>query len=285
MTNLLKIEKISGNEKNDPLWKHAMLFPAINPIALQLGPLTVRWYGLAYVVGLLGWWRYSLWLTKKFSKVSHDLINDYLGWAVIGVVLGGRLGFVLFYNPSKYMADPLKIFQVWEGGMSFHGGLLGIILATLIYTYRRGINCLNFSDLAVCGVPIGLFFGRLANFINGELFGRITEVSWGIQFPYGGPYLRHPSQLYEAFSEGFLLFILLFYGALFTRWPHRQGLLTGIFLIGYATSRMTCEVFREPDFFLGYFAGGFTMGQILSLPVLGFGIFLSVRALVRKENA
>lgn len=262
-----------------------MVFPSINPIAFHIGPLTIRWYGLAYVVGILGWWRYSLWLTKKFSTINRALIDDYLSWAVVGVVLGGRLGYVFFYKPAKYLAHPLEIFQVWEGGMAFHGGLLGIIIATALYTQRRGVGFLNFSDLAVCGVPIGLFFGRIANFINGELFGRITDVPWGVRFPYGGPYLRHPSQLYEAFAEGFLLFILLFYGALFTRWPHRCGLLTGLFLSGYATSRIVCEYFREPDVFLGYLVGGLTMGQVLSLPVFGFGLFLSIRALIKRENA
>lgn len=262
-----------------------MPFPLIDPVAFHLGPLAIHWYGLAYVVGILGWWQYSLWLTNKFPLIDRKTVDDYLGWAVVGVILGGRLGYVLFYNPQKYFADPLEIFQVWKGGMAFHGGLLGVVIATAIYTVRRGILFLNFSDLACCGVPIGLFFGRLANFINGELYGRVTDVSWGIIFPQGGPLPRHPSQLYEAATEGLLLFILLSIGAIFTRWPHRRGLLTGIFLTGYALARMGSECFREPDTFLGYFAGGFTMGQILSLPVLGFGLFLSVRALLRKENA
>lgn len=262
-----------------------MYFPNINPIAFQVGPFAVHWYGLAYVVGILGWWQYSLWLTKKFPYIIRQLIDDYLVWAVLGVIVGGRLGYVLLYNPSKYMANPLEIFQVWKGGMAFHGGLLGVVIATAIYAKRRGIYFLNFSDLACCGVPIGLFFGRLANFVNGELYGRVADIPWGIVFPQGGPLQRHPSQLYEAFSEGLLLFVLLSFGALYTRWPHRRGLLTGIFLTGYALARMTAECFREPDVFLGYFSGGFTMGQILSLPVLGFGLFLSIRALLREENA
>jgi len=262
-----------------------MVFPQINPIAFQIGPLAVHWYGLAYVAGILGWWQYSLWLTKKFPHVDRKLVDDYLVWAIFGVILGGRLGYVLFYKPSQYMANPLEIFQVWKGGMAFHGGLLGVVIATAIYSYRRGIYFLNFSDLACCGVPIGLFFGRLANFINGELYGRITDGSWGIVFPQGGPFPRYPSQLYEAFLEGIILFVLLTYGALFTRWPHRRGLLTGVFLTGYALARMTAECFREPDAFLGYFAGLITMGQILSVPVLAFGVFLSLRAILREENA
>lgn len=262
-----------------------MYFPNINPIAFQVGPFAIHWYGLAYVVGILGWWQYSLWLTKRFPAMSRQLIDDYLVWAVVGVIVGGRFGYIIFYNPSKYMANPLEVLQVWKGGMAFHGGLLGVVIATALYAKRRGIYFLNFSDLACCGVPIGLFFGRLANFVNGELYGRITDVSWGIIFPQGGPLSRHPSQLYEAFAEGFFLFILLGVGALFTRWPHRRGLLTGIFLTGYALARIAAECFREPDVFLGYFAGEFTMGQILSLPVLGFGLFLSIRALLREENA
>lgn len=262
-----------------------MPFPSLDPIAFQIGPIAVHWYGLAYVVGIIGWWQYSLWLTRKFPLVSRSMVDDYLVWAVIGVVVGGRLGYVLFYNPSKYLDNPFEIFQVWKGGMAFHGGLLGIVIATTIYAARRQIYFLNFSDLACCGVPIGLFFGRLANFINGELYGRVTDVPWGILFPHGGPLPRHPSQLYEAFLEGVLLFLILLVGAIFMRWPHRRGLLTGIFLAGYGGVRIFVECFREPDEFLGYLAGNLTMGQILSFPVLAFGLFLGTRAFLRKENA
>ncbi len=262
-----------------------MPFPSLNPIAFQIGPFAVYWYGLAYVVGILGWWQYSLWLTKKFPLIDRKMVDDYLGWAIIGVIVGGRLGYVFFYTPFKYIANPIEIIQVWKGGMAFHGGLLGVVVATAIYTYRRGIYFLNFSDLACCGVPIGLFFGRLANFINGELYGRVTDNSWGIIFPHGGSLPRHPSQLYEAFLEGIVLFVLLAYGALLTRWPHRRGLLTGTFLTGYALARIVAEWFREPDSFLGYFAGGLTMGQILSFPLLVCGLFLIWQAGLRKENA
>ncbi len=262
-----------------------MNFPNISPIALQIGPLAVHWYGIAYVVGILGWWQYSLWLTKKFPLLNRKIVDDSLSWAIAGVIIGGRLGYVIFYNPAKYMANPFEIFEIWKGGMAFHGGLLGVVIAIAIYSMRRGIYFLTFSDLACCGVPIGLFFGRLANFINGELYGRITDVSWGMIFPQGGPFPRHPSQLYEAFLEGFVLFFILAYGALFTRWPHRRGFLTGIFLGGYGIARILAECFREPDVFLGYFTGGLTMGQILSLPVLGFGLFLTIRAFLRDENA
>lgn len=261
-----------------------MLFPNINPIAFQIGPLAVHWYGLAYVVGIIACWQYSLWLTKKFPLVDRKMVDDFLVWAVIGVILGGRLGYVFFYNPHKYLMNPIEIFQVWKGGMAFHGGLLGVLIAMVIYSAKRGVHLLAFADLVSCGVPIGLFFGRLANFINGELYGRITDVSWGVIFPHGGTLPRHPSQLYEGFLEGPVLFALLAYGALFTRWPHRRGLLTGIFLTGYAVMRMTAECYREPDTFLGYFAGDLTMGQILSFPLLALGLFLGIRASLRKEN-
>ncbi len=262
-----------------------MPFPQIDPVAIQIGPLAVHWYGLAYVAGILGWWRYSLWLTNKFPLMKREYIDDYLVWAVIGVVVGGRLGYVLFYNPAKYMANPLEIFQPWKGGMAFHGGLLGVIIATLIYCWRRNLLFLTFMDLACCGVPIGLFFGRIANFINGELYGRITDSSWGMVFPHGGPLPRYPSQLIEALSEGLILFLVLFYGATQTNWKHRRGLLTGIFLGGYGIARIVSEFFREPDAFIGYLAGGITMGQLLSLPVLAFGLFFAGRAVLRKENA
>lgn len=262
-----------------------MPFPAIDRVAFYLGPLPIHWYGLAYVVGILGWWQYSLWLTKKFPLIDRKMVDDYLAWAVIGVIVGGRLGFVLFYQPQKYLAHPLEILETWNGGMAFHGGLLGVAITTTLYCIRRKIYFLNFSDLACCGVPIGLFFGRIANFINGELYGRVTTVSWGVIFPLGGSLPRHPSQLYEAAFEGMVLFCVLAFGALFTRWPHRQGLLTGIFLMGYAFARIGIECFREPDAFLGYFAGGITMGQLLSIPVLCFGLFLAIRAILRPENA
>lgn len=261
-----------------------MPFPDINPIALHIGPFAIHWYGIAYVVGILGWWKYSLWLTKKFPPLTPKLIDDYLVWAVIGVVVGGRLGYVFFYNPSKYLANPLEIFQVWKGGMAFHGGILGVICATALYTKRHKLHFLTFSDLACCGVPLGLFFGRLANFINGELFGRLTTTSWGVVFPQGGPLARHPSQLYEAFLEGICLFIVLFLGATQTLWPQRSGLLTGVFLSGYGIARFIAECFREPDVFLGYIVGNLTMGQILSLPMIGIGFILVTKALMHHEK-
>ncbi len=259
-----------------------MPFPSIDPIAFQFGPFAIRWYGIAYVVGILGWWKYSLWLLKKrpqaFPKVTAQLIDDYVGWAIGGVIIGGRLGWVLFYQPAKYLADPLQIFQVWKGGMAFHGGLLGVAIATLLYAHRHHIRALSFMDLVCCGIPIGLFFGRIANFINGELYGRVTDVSWGVLFPHGGWLPRHPSQLYEACLEGLLLFVVLGVSALWTRAPDRRGCMTGLFLAGYGLARIAAECFREPDAFLGTFVGGVTMGQLLSIPLVLVGSFLIIRA-------
>lgn len=259
-----------------------MYFPSIDPVALQFGPFSIKWYGIAYVMGILGWWKYSLWLIQKFPQkfpgLTRALIDDYVGWAIGGVILGGRLGYVLFYKPAKYLAHPLEIFQVWEGGMAFHGGLLGVAIATLIYTRKHQLSPLAFSDLICCGVPLGLFFGRIANFINGELYGRVTDVPWGVVFPHGGPLARHPSQLYEALLEGLLLFIILGLAAMGTNAPQRRGLLTGIFLVGYGISRMGVECVRQPDAFLGTFVAGATMGQLLSLPLVLLGGVLIVKA-------
>ncbi|MEB3701873.1 Prolipoprotein diacylglyceryl transferase [Candidatus Bealeia paramacronuclearis] len=254
-----------------------MPFPNIDPIAIHIGPFAVHWYGIAYVVGILGWWRYSLWLSDKYPNPSRKDIDDFIVWAVFGVVLGGRLGYVLFYKPDYYFSHPLEILQTWHGGMSFHGGLLGVIVTIAFFARKRGMGFLDFSDVACCGVPIGLFFGRIANFLNGELFGRITDSSWGVIFPHGGPLPRHPSQLYEAFFEGALLFFVMTFFATKSPLGHRRGFLTGLFLAGYAVARITAEFFREPDAFLGFFAGGVTMGQILSLPALAFGLFLMIR--------
>jgi len=263
-----------------------MPFLNIDPVALRLGPLTFRWYGLAYVVGILGWWKYTAWLSLKFPGITRKNVDDYVTWAILSIVVGGRLGYVLFYNPTKHLADPLEILQVWKGGMSFHGGLLGVILATVIYCRLRRVPFLMFSDLGCCGVPIGLFFGRIANFINGELFGRPTEGPWGMMFPHGGPFLRHPSQLYEAFSEGIMLFLLLYGAAVYTSAPQKRGFLSGLFFVGYGIARIVCEGFREPDVSLGYLAGGLTMGQLLSFPMLFLGGILILGSLYgRKEHA
>ncbi len=254
-------------------------FPSIDPVLISFGPVAIRWYSLAYIAGLLLGWR----LLRRPVLSTPDVAgpgdaDDYLVWATLGVILGGRLGYVLFYNAGIYLADPLSVFAVWRGGMSFHGGLLGVILATLLFCRRRGIDLWPFADRVACISPIGLFFGRLANFINGELFGRVTDVPWAVVFPRGGPEPRHPSQIYEALGEGAVLFALLIWLAQSEPIRRRPGFLTGVFLAGYGSVRTVVELFRQPDAHLGFLSFGSTMGQWLSVPLILAGVFLIVRA-------
>jgi phosphatidylglycerol:prolipoprotein diacylglycerol transferase len=261
----------------------SIAFPMIDPVLVQVGPFAVRWYALAYIAGIVIGWRLMLHLAgdanARFKRQDAD---DALVWMTFGVILGGRLGYVLFYKPSHYLANPLDILQVWQGGMSFHGGLLGVILATILFTRRRGIPLFNFSDRLALVAPIGLFFGRLANFVNSELWGRLTDVPWGMVFPNGGPFPRHPSQLYEAALEGVVLLVLLWLLRR-TDMAKREGFLSAIFLLGYSAARIISEFFREPDEYLGFLYGGATMGQLLCLPLIALGLWLLVRA--RREPA
>jgi phosphatidylglycerol:prolipoprotein diacylglycerol transferase len=252
----------------------AIPFPAIDPAAIAIGPFAIRWYALAYIAGLLIGWRYCLALADRPSqRVERKDIDDFLVWATLGVVLGGRIGYVLFYKPGDYILHPLEALYLWHGGMSFHGGAIGVTTAILLFTRARAIPFLAFSDIICAAIPIGLFFGRIANFINGELFGRVSDVPWAMVFPGGGPLPRHPSQLYEAFCEGILLFVVLFAAerAGARRYP---GMLSGLFLAGYAVARMSGEMFRQPDVQLGFLIFGTTMGQLLSIPLLIAGIAL-----------
>jgi len=265
----------------------ALPFPAIDPVLVQLGPFAIRWYALAYIAGLvIGWLlarriaaRPQLW--GGTSPVTPQDLDDALFYATLGVILGGRIGYVLFYNPAYFAAHPAEIIAVWKGGMSFHGGLAGTLVALVLLARARKIPVLSLLD--VCGVvaPIGLFFGRLANFINSELWGRPADVPWAVIFPNGGGVPRHPSQLYEAALEGIVLFIIM---ALVVRAGglKRPGLAAGIFGMGYGIARIIGEVFREPDVQLGYLAFGSTMGQWLSLPVALAGAALVAYALKRR---
>jgi phosphatidylglycerol:prolipoprotein diacylglycerol transferase len=262
----------------------AIPFPAIDPVAIALGPFVVRWYALAYIAGLLMGWRYCLILADRPPRlVERRDIDDFLVWATLGVVLGGRIGYVLFYQPGYYLQHPVEALYLWHGGMSFHGGALGVTLAILLFTRARGLAVLAFSDIIAEAIPIGLFFGRIANFINGELFGRETDVPWAMVFPNGGPMPRHPSQLYEAVCEGLLLFLLLLF-AEYRGARRRPGIVTGLFLIGYAMARMSGELFRQPDAQLGFLLFGTTMGQLLSIPVLIAGLFLIWWAMRRPAS-
>jgi len=259
----------------------AVPFPVIDPVLVEIGPLPIRWYALAYIAGLL----LGLWLMRRLvaqerlwdgrMRPSIVSLDDLLVYAALGVVIGGRLGYVLFYNLDYFLAHPASIPAVWEGGMSFHGGLGGATLGIWLFARREKVPMLSVADLCAAVVPLGIFFGRLANFIKPELWGRVSEVDWAMVFPdpAAGPFPRHPSQLYEAATEGVLLFVVLMWavrmGAL-----KRPGLVTGLFGVGYGLSRIFCEFFREPDPQLGFLFGGATMGMLLSLPLVIAGLIL-----------
>ncbi len=262
----------------------ALPFPAIDPVFIEWGPLTIRWYALAYIAGVLfGWWlalsmvRHAE-LFRPLKPPTTRELDDFLVWAMLGIVAGGRIGFVLFYNLSYYVREPLQIFQVWHGGMSFHGGMAGLALATWLFARKRGIVFLTLMDIIAAVAPVGLFFGRIANFVNGELYGRASNISWAVMFPRGGNVPRHPSQLYEAGLEGILLFMLLMLAVWKFRALKKPGLTTGLFLTGYGIARFTVEFFREPDAQLGFLFAHATMGQFLSLPMIAAGAALVVYA-------
>ena len=260
----------------------AMQFPDIDPVALRLGPAVIRWYALSYIAGLTGGWRYLRWLAaKSHARLTMLQIDDFLVWATVGTVLGGRLGYILFYKPGFYFANPVQILELWHGGMSFHGGALGVITALILYCRRYKIDLLEFGDLLCCVVPLGLFFGRVANFINGELWGRVTDdsVPWAMVFPNApGTEPRHPSQLYEAGLEGLALLVILHLLWRNETVRQRRGTLAGVFLLGYGIARAFVEFFRQPDDFLGFLWGGATMGQLLSVPLMIVGILMIVKA-------
>ncbi len=268
------------------LW--AIPFPNIDPVALQLGPVAIKWYGLAYLAGLLLGWLYIRRLLSESDlwaggRPPFDVakVDDLLLYITAGVVLGGRLGFVIFYEPSYYLANPGDIIAVWKGGMAFHGALVGCLIAIWVFARRNGVNPWSTGDLVTAAVPIGLFFGRIANFINGELFGRPTTLPWGMVFPEAAlhhpdvePTPRHPSQLYEAVLEGLVLFLVLrlmthYFGAL-----KRPGLVSGVFLAGYALARSTSELFREPHFAHAFNIGPLTPGIVYSIPMLLLGLLV-----------
>ena len=264
----------------------ALAFPPIDPILIQVGPLAIRWYALAYIFGLIFGWQYVRRLVRRPGwRIGPGDIDDLLLYVTLGVVIGGRVGYVLFYRPDFYLGNPLEALAVWRGGMSFHGGLIGVVAAIALFAKLRRKPLLELADAVAAAAPIGLLLGRVANFINGELFGRVTDVPWGVIFPRGGPEPRHPSQLYEAGLEGLLLFAILAWFAWRPRHPEAEGRLTGIFLIGYACARSFAELFREPDAHLGYLLGGLTMGQLLSLPMLAVGLVLVARSYARPRRS
>jgi phosphatidylglycerol---prolipoprotein diacylglyceryl transferase len=270
----------------------AIAFPVFDPVAISLGPIAIRWYALAYIGGIVLGWIYARALIRNEklwggpAPISLAQMDDFILWVTVGIIVGGRSGYVLFYNLPFFVQNPAAIFKLWEGGMSFHGGFLGCVVAVMWFARSNGIPILSLGDIVTAVGPIGLFLGRLANFINSELWGRVADPSlpWAIVFPNGGPLPRHPSQLYEAFFEGIVLFtvlaVMIRMGAL-----RRPGLILGSFITIYALARITGEMFREPDPQLGFLWGGLTMGMLLSLPMIVAGIILIVLAWRRKGTA
>jgi phosphatidylglycerol:prolipoprotein diacylglycerol transferase len=265
----------------------ALPFPDFDPILFQIGPFAIRWYALAYILGILLGWLYvralirakDLWYYKHAPMKVADY-DDFVVWATIGIIIGGRLGYVLFYNFPHFVENPLEALQLWKGGMSFHGGFVGCVVAVILFARHREISILSLGDLTCAAGPIGLFLGRIANFINGELWGRPADVPWAVVFPAAGRVPRHPSQLYEAALEGIVLFALL---ALLIRLGalKRPGLIVGAFAIGYGAARIAAELFREPDPQLGFIWRELTMGMILSMPMILAGLAFVCYALLR----
>jgi phosphatidylglycerol:prolipoprotein diacylglycerol transferase len=268
----------------------AIPFPVIDPILISVGPFAIRWYALSYIAGILLGWLYAraiirndrLWGGPAPMTVAD--FDDFVLWVTLGIIIGGRTGYVLFYNLPFFMENPAQILQLWHGGMSFHGGFLGCVAAVVLFGWRRRVPILSLGDITCAVGPIGLFLGRLANFINGELWGRTTDVPWGMVFPHGGPLPRHPSQLYEATLEGLVLLavlaMLVRYGAL-----RRPGAIIGAFAVGYGIARTICELFRQPDAQLGFLWGGLTMGMLLNVPLILAGIAFIVVAMRRQPRA
>ncbi len=261
-----------------------LTYPNIDPVAISIGPLDIHWYGLMYLFGFAG----AYWLMLKRAAVSNGLWNkdqaaDLIFYGAVGVVVGGRFGYVLFYNFDKFLQDPLWLFAVWEGGMSFHGGLLGVLAACILFARRYKKTFFEVTDFGAPMVPIGLMTGRLGNFIGGELWGRTTDVPWGMVFPKGGPEPRHPSQLYEMFLEGIVLFIILW---VYSRKPRPTMAVSGLFLLGYGVFRFSVEFVREPDNHIGFdLLGWMTRGQILCIPMILGGIGLMVWAYKRLPKS
>lgn len=255
-------------------------YPQFDPVIVQVGPLALRWYGMMYALAfILGWPLLRKRAERFFPQLTADHLGDLMTWMLVGVVLGGRLGYSLFYQPLYYLSNPLAILRVWEGGMSFHGGMLGVLLAGWWFSRRHGMTFLALADLVTPVVPLGLLLGRIGNFINGELWGRPTDVPWAMVFPNAGPEPRHPSQLYEAGLEGVILFLVLHW---LGRKERTEGFLIGVFLLGYGLCRFVVEYFRQPDAHLGLLSLGMSMGQWLSLPMLLVGGFLAWSRMTKR---
>ncbi|CDZ25329.1 prolipoprotein diacylglyceryl transferase [Neorhizobium galegae] len=271
-----------------------MPFPNIDPVAFSIGPLAIHWYGLAYVAGIMLGWFYarrlaanaSLWKDGQ-SPITAVQLDDFLVWVAAGIVLGGRIGYILFYDLASVAANPIRAVEIWNGGMSFHGGFIGATIAMIIFARRNSIPVWSMFDTVAAVVPFGLFFGRIANFINGELWGRLSNAPWAVVFPTGGPFSRHPSQLYEAGLEGIVLLLVLALMIFRFKALKIPGTIAGTFVIGYGLCRIFVEFFREPDAQLGYLLGTnwLTMGMILSLPMIAAGLWAIFRARAAVTSA
>ena len=259
-------------------------YPAISPVIFSIGPIAVRWYSMAYLAGiLLAWFLINRNIKKYALNLDKSKIEDLVFYITLGIILGGRLGYVLFYGTSSFWQNPLEVFALWKGGMSFHGGVLGVIVGAWLFARKIQYPFLGVTDLVVLYAPIGIFLGRLANFANDELWGRVTDVAWAVRFPSGGGLPRHPSQLYEAFFEGIVMFVVL-------NWLWRsktirahQGTVSALFVLLYGLFRVCMEQFRQPDAHMGFFFFHLTMGQLLSFPLMLLGVIVLWRLWGRKH--
>ena len=257
----------------------------LSPVALDLGFLQIRWYSLGYIAGIMiGWWYLLKLIAQPGAPMARRHADDFVFYATLGILLGGRIGYVVFYDPVLFLHRPAEILRLWDGGMSFHGGAFGVVLAIILFARRNGLSALRVHDYVACCGPFGLFFVRLANFVNGELWGRVTDVPWAIVFPGAdaGPFPRHPSQLYEAGLEGLCLFALLAFLFWRTDARYKPGLLLGVFLVFYGCARFLVEFVREPDVQLGILPWGLSMGQTLSAPMILFGLYFILSAKGRR---
>ena len=267
-----------------------MIIHNFDPVLVDLGFLQIRWYSIAYIAGIILGWIYATKIIKKikikynFISIRPDHFDDLIIYLILGIILGGRLGYVIFYNFDYYIKNYYEIFQLWEGGMSFHGGLLGVVVSTLIFSKVKKISFLNLTDIIACVSPIGIFLGRVANFINGEIFGKTSSLPWAVIFPNGGNVSRHPSQIYEAILEGLILFVLINFFAFKKKLILQAGYISGLFLIFYSVLRIFAELFREPDKHLGYFLNYFSLGTILSIITLLSGFLLIILTKKNEQN-
>jgi len=282
---LIFVNILLSNKEERKVDMTGLAYPDISPVIFQIGPFALRWYSMAYLIGILfGWWLASVRVKRYQLPLSKNNLEDMVFYLTLGVILGGRLGYVLFYGTAQFWRNPLEILEIWHGGMSFHGGIVGVILALYLVSRKIKYPFLKVTDFVAPLVPFGIFLGRLANFVNDELWGRVTDVPWAVRFPHGGYLPRHPSQLYEACLEGIGLMLILNIMWRIKWCREHTGFISAIFLLGYAVFRSFLEQFREPDPQLGFFWNKFTMGQILSLLISLIGVYLLLRLFPAKPR-